>query len=244
MSNAVFEVVNARVSYGRSGILHDANIKLERGTWTALVGPNASGKTTLLRCAGGYIKPAAGDVLIKGQSLYNGAVRPGELPGYASAPEALPAFLSGRQCLEVYAAARGLPGVSGQTLELADVLGFQVFLDSLVRSYSLGTRQKLSLLLALSGSPSVVLLDEVFNGLDPASSLALKLHLGKRVREEGVAILLATHSLDIVARHCDQMVLLVGGRIVRRWNTGQMHDLKDITLLEQALADAMRQPSG
>jgi ABC-2 type transport system ATP-binding protein len=238
MSTSALVVGNVNVSFGSRRVLHNVQLTLEAGSWTALVGPNASGKTTLLRCAAGLLEPQDGKISINGRSLHAGEVPLAELPGYSTAPDALPEFLSGNQCLEVYAATRGLPAMPAKTIELSAALGFSIHADSLVRSYSLGTRQKLSVLLALMGSPSIVLLDEVFNGLDPASSLVLKRHIVELVRQQGWAVMLSTHSLDIVARYCDRMLLLVGGRIVRQWDHSQLAALRGVEGIELALAAA------
>jgi len=93
----------------------------------------------------------------------------------------LPGLLTGRQCLEVYAAAKGLAAIDADVLELAEAFTFTGMLDRFVAAYSLGTKQKLAVLLALLGDPVLVVLDEAFNGLDPASALVLKRHRRARV---------------------------------------------------------------
>ena len=91
----------------------------------------------------------------------------------------------------------------------------QRYLDRFVDTYSLGTRQKLCVLLALLGEPALVVLDEAFNGLDPASALIVKRHLQQRLAANRCGVLLATHSLDIVEHYADKAALLLDGRIVR-----------------------------
>ena len=91
---------------------------------------------------------------------------------------------------------------------------FTPYLDDFVDTLSLGTRQKLSILLALIGDPALVVLDEAFNGLDPASALVVKRHLRARLHQ-GAALLLATHALDIVEHHADRAGVLIDGRLRR-----------------------------
>ena len=74
-------------------------------------------------------------------------------------PESLPDLLTGRQCLEIYAAAKGLAAIGGDVLALAEEFAFSPMLDRFVGSYSLGTKQKLAVLLALLGEPALVVLD-------------------------------------------------------------------------------------
>jgi ABC-type multidrug transport system ATPase subunit len=95
-------------------------------------------------------------------------------------------------------------------------------LDLFVESCSLGTKQKLAVLLALLGEPQLILLDEAFNGLDPASSLVLKRHLRKRVSDGRCGVVLATHALDIVERYADRAALLLNGGLVHEWRRDEI----------------------
>jgi ABC-2 type transport system ATP-binding protein len=95
-------------------------------------------------------------------------------------------------------------------------------LDRFVGAYSLGTRQKLAVLLALLGEPQLLVLDEAFNGLDPASALALKHFLRDRVAAGKCSVLLATHALDIVERYADRAALLLHGRIAHEWRKDEL----------------------
>ncbi len=111
--------------------------------------------------------PSAGDILVCGHSVRTQTVDAKRKLGFGCAPEQLPGLLTGRQCLEVYANAKGLERIDPDVLELGEALKFSAYLDRFVDTYSLGTRQKLCVLLALLGEPTLVVLDEAFNGLDP-----------------------------------------------------------------------------
>jgi len=152
----------------------------------------------------------------------------------------LPELLTGRQCLEVYALAKELDAIDADVLALAEELRFTPFLDGFVDTYSLGTRQKLCVLLALLGDPELVVFDEAFNGLDPRSALVLKRALHERLTAERCGILLATHSLDIVEHHADAAALLLEGVIARRWSRDDIERLRVSggDALEAALAAA------
>jgi ABC-2 type transport system ATP-binding protein len=96
------------------------------------------------------------------------------------------------------------------------------------------------ILLALLGDPAVIVLDEAFNGLDPASALVVKHHLQHRLSERHCAVLLATHSLDIVEHYADKAALLIDGRIVREWNEIEIaaYRVQGNSAMETALAAA------
>lgn len=237
LSNPALEFAHVEVRYGGVTVLRDIQLRLESSQWLAVAGPNASGKSTLLRCAAGQLTPSRGLVRAQGASLYP----PHEdiaLPCLAVAPEILPAFLTVRQCLEIHAEAHALAAPPADSHDLVHNLGLTRHLDAFVGACSLGTRQKLSLVLALMTRPHVLLLDEVFNGLDAASALFLRNDLRRRVTQ-GMSILLATHALDLVARHCDGVALLEGGTIVQQWDAAALRTL-GTEGLEQALASASR----
>jgi ABC-2 type transport system ATP-binding protein len=237
---AALHVSGLHAGYGRMIVLSGVDLAISRGEWLALLGPNASGKTTLLHCVAGMLVPAAGSISICGRALRQDAIGAKARLGFGCAPERLPDLLTGRQCLEVYAAAKGLSAIDADVLELSAAFSFTGMLDRFVGSYSLGTKQKLAVLLALLGEPALVVLDEAFNGLDPASALVLKRHLRARVSAGRCGVLLATHALDVVERYSDRAVLLLGGRIAREWSGEQLAALRAMPGegLEAALAAA------
>jgi ABC-2 type transport system ATP-binding protein len=239
----VLQVGALHAGYDKLVVLSGLDLEISRGEWLALLGPNGSGKTTLLHCIAGMLAPAAGSISICGQSLHRDAMAAKRRLGFGCAPERLPALLTGRQCLEVYAAAKSLAAIDAGVLELAEQFAFTGMLDRFVGAYSLGTRQKLAVLLALLGEPALVVLDEAFNGLDPASALVLKRHLRARVSAGRCGVLLATHALDVVERYSDRAALLLGGRIARQWSAEELAALRAMPGegLEAALAAAAAQ---
>ena len=215
-------VESLHAGYEKHRVLIDVNLTVARGEWVALLGPNASGKTTLLHCVAGLMAPTAGSITVCGHSLRDSATNAKGRLGYACAPDRLPGLLTGRQCLEIYAAAKGLESIDPAVLQLAEKFQYMPMLDRFVASYSLGTRQKLAVLLALLGAPQLIVLDEAFNGLDPASALALKHFLRERVSAGQCSVLLATHALDIVERYADRAALLLNGRIAHEWRKEEL----------------------
>ncbi len=215
-------VESLHAGYEKHRVLIDVNLTVARGEWVALLGPNASGKTTLLHCVAGLMAATAGSITVCGHSLRDSATNAKGRLGYACAPDRLPGLLTGRQCLEIYAAAKGLESIDPAVLQLAEKFQYMPMLDRFVASYSLGTRQKLAVLLALLGAPQLIVLDEAFNGLDPASALALKHFLRERVSAGQCSVLLATHALDIVERYADRAALLLNGRIAHEWRKEEL----------------------
>ncbi len=225
-SATALRIQGLRAGYARNTVLQAIDLTVQCGEWCAVLGPNASGKTTLLHCVAGMLAPAAGLVEICARDLRSDARRAKQQLGFACAPDRLPGLLTGRQCLEVYAAAKGLTAIDADVLQLADELRFTPMLDIFVDTCSLGTRQKLAVLCGLLGSPGLVVLDEAFNGLDPASALVLKRHLRARVSDGRCAVVLATHDLDIVEHYADRAALILNGKIAHQWGKDQLSALR------------------
>jgi ABC-2 type transport system ATP-binding protein len=226
MNGPVLEVCELRAGYGSRTVLENISMVLAAGEWFVLLGPNGCGKSTLLDCVVSRLIPSGGKIRIAGHSLRQASFEAKRQLGYGCAPDVLPALLTVRQCLEVHAAAKELSVIGDDLLILAEELRFTSYLDAFVDTLSLGTRQKLAVLLALVGDPMLIVLDEAFNGLDPASALILKRHLRARIERRGGALLLATHSLDIVEHYADRAAVLIDGKLKHVWSKDELQRLR------------------
>jgi ABC-2 type transport system ATP-binding protein len=238
VTHPILEVRNVTVRYGTRCVLSDVDLCVASGEWFALMGPNGSGKTTLLRCVSGQLTPATGRVHVGGHSVLEIPEKAKHFLGYAHPPDRLPELLTGRQCLEIYAAAHDLAEIPAEILDLAIELKLSPMLDDWCSTYSLGMRQKLSILLALINDPALIVLDEALNGLDPASVLLLKRELRERVARRHAAVLLATHALDVGLREATRAGLLLDGRLVKIWSRDELDCIRasGVDALESALA--------
>lgn len=238
--SAALMIQGLRAGYGSRVVIEELSLTLAPGEWFVLMGPNGCGKSTLLDCVVGRLPTAAGEIRIAGRCLATHPFDAKQQLGYGCAPDQLPGLLTARQCLEIHAGAKGLSQVDPSVLALAEALRFMPYLDSFVDTLSLGTRQKLSVLLALVGEPRLIVLDEAFNGLDPASALELKRFLRGRLESAGAALLLATHALDIVEHYADRAALLIDGRLIREWRRAEIEAVRaGGSGFEQVLADAV-----
>jgi ABC-type multidrug transport system ATPase subunit len=241
VNNDILQIRNLRAGYGSRVVLENISMRLAPGDWYVLLGPNGCGKSTLLDCVASRLTASGGEIHIGGVSLAQNPCEAKRRLGYACAPEALPALLTARQCLEVHAGAKDLSAIDGELFVLAEELKFTPYLELFVDTMSLGTRQKLAVLLALVGDPLLIVLDEAFNGLDPASALVLKRHLRARLDRCGGAVLLATHSLDIIEHYADRAAILIDGRLQREWQKDEIRRLRaDNADFEAAVAQAMQ----
>ena len=227
MVNLNLELSNLSAAYGRYVVLKNISLGLPAGEWFALLGPNGCGKSTLLDCIVGKHRPVAGHILIADQPLLTDPANAKRLLGYACAPDSLPSLLTARQCFEVHAGAKGQATIDDSVMALAEELEFLPYLESFVDTLSLGTQQKLAVLLCMVGDPKLIVLDEAFNGLDPASSLVLKRHLQWRLRDRGATLVLATHAMDIVEHYADHAALLLDGVLAREWSRADIAQLRN-----------------
>jgi len=227
MTSIVLDIRDVHARYGKLEVLRGVTLQIRTGQWFCLLGPNGVGKSTLLHCVAGRLVPSAGDILVCGHSVHTQTLDAKRRLGFGCAPEQLPGLLTGRQCLEVYANAKAIERIDPDVLELGEALKFNPYLDRFVDTYSLGTRQKLCVLLALLGEPTLIVLDEAFNGLDPASALIVKRHLQQRLAANRCSVLLATHSLDIVEHYADKAALLLDGRIMREWSDSEIAAVRE-----------------
>jgi ABC-2 type transport system ATP-binding protein len=237
----ILQVDQLRYLHGEQVVLQDVDLSLASGDFMALIGPNGSGKTTLLRCLAGILAPASGRVLINGHDTARELRSARQSLGFAVDPGRLPPLLTGRECLQLFSGTRQLPAIPGASLELAEILALGPMLDRRIAHYSLGMRQKLGILLGLLGTPPLLLLDEPLNGLDPLSSYALKGHLQMLARESNVAVLIATHALDVAERFASRAMLLMDGRLMRSWDPHELCAIRadpDCSL-EQSMMQAL-----
>lgn len=225
----------------REPVLHDIDLQLPCGEFVALLGPNGSGKSTLLECVVGILAPSKGQVLIDGIDMAIDPQAAKSRLGFAIDPNRLPGLLTGREALRLFAGARRLDRIPEASLALAELLRLSPMLDRRIGQYSLGTRQKLGIVLGLLAEPPLLVLDEPLNGLDPPSAWALKVHLQELARERGTTVLLATHSLDIAERFTTHALLLVDGRLHSSWDRAELDRIRDdpARSLEQAMVQAL-----
>ncbi len=208
----VLTVDNVSKSYGQVSAVADATMIVGRGEVVALLGPNGAGKTTLIRCITGYHRPDRGSVRISGHDPAEDPVRARNQIGYV--PERMPLYpeLTAREHLSlVMESAAGDHG-EARLLEIAAQMLVDDQLDRPVSQLSKGYRQRVGIAMALVRRPSLIVLDEPMNGLDPNQIVSARETFRSAARESGV--LLSTHTLAEAAELCDRAVILNHGRVV------------------------------
>jgi ABC-2 type transport system ATP-binding protein len=207
----MIEVRGLTKSYGGFRAVDDISFGCRPGRVTGFLGPNGAGKTTTMRVMTGLTPATAGEVTIGGLH-YRDIPNPGRHVGVLLDASAQHAGRTGREVLVIGARTMGLP-MSRVEEMLAMVSLSDTEARRRVRDYSLGMRQRLGIAHALLGDPSVLVLDEPANGLDPAGIRWMR-DLLKQYADRGGTVLLSSHLLNEVELIADEMILIGRGRIV------------------------------
>jgi ABC-type Mn2+/Zn2+ transport system ATPase subunit len=198
--------------YGREEVLVDVDFQVREGTFTALIGPNGAGKTTLLRLLLGLERPRAGEIRVLGARPGSKRLRIGYVPQSTGVPDGFPLTLAEVVLMGRYPRVGfgRRPGVRDRDAVRA-ALG-QVRLDGLsARRFSElsgGQKQRGLIARALVAEPRLLLLDEPTAGLDPAAQTRFYDMCCTLQRTERLTLIAASHDVEVVARHADQVLLI------------------------------------
>jgi len=209
------ETKNLTKKFGRLLAVNDLNLKIPKGTIFGFLGPNGSGKSTTVKMLTGLLAPTEGDSMIAGLSIRNSPLavkeRIGVLPEELALFDALTIWEHLMMSGPVY-------GLSKQETEkrageLLNYLDLTSSRHTYVEQASYGMRKKCSLAMALLHNPSVLFLDEPFEGIDPVASRNIK-DLLLLMAGKGVTIFLTSHILEVVERLVTDFAIIVAGKIV------------------------------
>ncbi|WP_179817319.1 ABC transporter ATP-binding protein [Allostreptomyces psammosilenae] len=201
------------------------DLDLPAGSFVGLVGPNGAGKTTTLSMVTGLLRPDAGTVQVAGHDVWRSPVAVKGRIGVL--PEGLRLFerLTGAELLEYTGRLRGLPvsDVRRRTDDLLAVLDLTGARNQLVVDYSTGMRKKIGLAAALIHNPTVLFLDEPFEGVDPVSARTIR-HVLERYTASGATVVFSSHVMELVEKLCDWVAVMRGGRVVAQGPLDRVRD--------------------
>ena len=193
--------------FGRFAALRNLSGEFGAGKLYAVLGDNGAGKSTLLRVIAGLSRPSSGKIIWDKENT-----RPAF--GYMAHAPMLYDELSGIENLRYFAALYGMPDESRLSRALQQV-GLDPALARSVDAYSQGMRQRLSLARAIFHDPDLLLLDEPFSNLDPASGKEIAAMLGA-LRNSGKTLLVVTHQIAYLENLADEVLLMRAGEIISR----------------------------
>ncbi len=184
-------------SYGllkKNKVLNGVDLVLEKGKCICIVGENGTGKTTLLKIVGGLLPYSSGKVTVRGKISY--------VPEISS----FFPYLTAGENMEYFDT---LTGGSGRYKDMLDQVAVPIKGKNMVY-FSKGMKRKIDIVRALNADPSLLILDEPFDGIDPSSNKSI-IEMLKKSMETGVSIIMSSHDMSYVERIADQIMLLKDG---------------------------------
>lgn len=204
-------MVDVSLILQKNRILDHISVSFEKGKIHGLVGRNGSGKTMLIKCICGFVRPTSGEIVVGGKRVGVDVDFPDDMGYIIETPGFIP-YYSGYMNLKLLADLKGRIGKE-EIRESMERVGLDPDLRRHVRKYSLGMRQRLGIAQAIMEDPDILLLDEPFNGLD--SDGVREMHdYFLSLKEEGKTMILVSHSTEDIDLLCDHVVHIEKGKIV------------------------------
>jgi ABC-2 type transport system ATP-binding protein len=204
--------------YGERVAVDRVDFELPAGVVSGFVGPNGAGKTTTIRMLLGLIRPSEGAAEVLGHPISDPRAYLPRVGALIEAPAFYPT-LSACRNLEVLTRLARLE--RSRIAEVLELVGLSDRGDDLVRSYSLGMKQRLGVAAALLPKPELVILDEPANGLDPAGIREIRTLL-RALADRGITVFVSSHLLAEIQTICDHLVMIDRGRIVFQGGIGEL----------------------
>jgi ABC-2 type transport system ATP-binding protein len=245
-SGAVVELTSVSRWYGNVVAVNDISFQLTGGV-TGLLGPNGAGKSTILHMVAGFLAPSSGSVTVGGEPSWRHPEMYRRI-GLVPEREAVYPFLTGREFATANARLQGMaPAEAAEAAARAiGLVELDDAADRPIGTYSKGMRQRAKVAAGLVHDPSILLLDEPFNGMDPRQRLHM-MDLLHRMAAQGRTILFSSHILEEVERLAGRVLVIVSGRLaasgdfreIRRLMTDRPHTFTLRSSDDRALASAL-----
>jgi ABC-2 type transport system ATP-binding protein len=209
--------------YGDFTAVDGVSLEVRGGEIHGFLGPNGAGKTTTIRMIAGLLKPTAGRVLVNGHDITMAPEAAKASLGFIPDRPFIYEKLTAGEFLRFHAGLYGLDGhgVGPRIGEMLELFELGRWRDELVESFSHGMKQRLVMCAAFLHRPRAVLVDEPMVGLDPRGARLIK-DVFRRMSEEGVAILMSTHTLEVAQEMCDRISIILKGRIIARGTVDEL----------------------
>ncbi|OMH24198.1 ABC transporter [Tersicoccus phoenicis] len=201
--------------FGDKVAVNGIGLDVPAGSCYGLVGPNGAGKTTTLSMATGLLRPTEGSVLVRGTDVWAAPLQAKRMLGVL--PDGVRLFdrLTGEQLVTYAGLLRGMDRatVAERVADLMSALDLAADAGTAVVDYSAGMTKKIALAAAMIHAPSVLVLDEPFESVDPVSAANIRQILATYVHSGGTVIV-SSHVMDLVQRMCDHVAVIAGGNVL------------------------------
>jgi len=218
---SVIEARDVSKTYGDVHAVDHVNLQVEEGELFGLLGPNGSGKTTMIKMLTGQTRPSGGQATVLGVDVVRDPVGVRRLVGIIPEQETPPSFLTAKEYLEFVGAVRNIPDIEARGDWWFEFLDFTDKKNVLCKDLSRGTRQKLMFAQAFVHEPALALIDEPLINFDPIMQELVKEYLVGYVKS-GRTIFLSTHNLEVAEEICSGFAILHKGMLL---HTGPVAEL-------------------
>jgi ABC-2 type transport system ATP-binding protein len=226
--------------YGTITAVDHISFKLKQGTTVALLGGNGAGKTTTIAMLLGLVMPSSGEVRVFGADMSKNRGAVAYRLNFQSPYVDLPARLTVRENLTVYAGLYGIANAADRIAYIAEDLHIEPLLDRPTGKLSAGQKTRVGLAKALLNAPELLLLDEPTASLDPDTADWIRRKLREYAETRGATLLLASHNMAEVERLADRVILLHQGRIIEDEPPAALIATHGRDTLEQVFLDVVR----
>ena len=229
-AQAAVSVENISRWYGNVVAVNEISFSLGPGV-TGLLGPNGAGKSTLLHMLAGLLRPSAGRATILGESTWaNPDIY--KYVGFVPERETVYPFLTGLEFVKLSARLHGLPDADAAAMRAIELVEMNDSMNRATGGYSKGMKQRIKIAAAIVHNPSILLLDEPFNGADPRQRLRM-MDMLRDMAANGATIVFSYHILAEVERLAENVLVIVSGRLaasgdfhaIRRLMTDRPHSI-------------------
>jgi len=213
---------NVSKRFGKIWAVNHLNLEIKRGCVFGLLGPNGAGKSTTLYMMTGLVSPTSGKITIEGCDVSKGLWQIKHSIGIVFENPSFYEYLSARQNLELISRLSNRKA-KGNIDEVLSLVNLTQEAERKVSSFSRGMRQRLAIAQALLSNPSLLILDEPTDGLDPEGTYLTLSFLKKIVREQNATIVVSSHLLSVMEEFCDEVAIINKGKLCI---SGKVEDLR------------------
>ncbi|MDD3557333.1 MAG: ABC transporter ATP-binding protein [Melioribacteraceae bacterium] len=211
----MLELDDVSKSFGNFLAVKNIKLKVNKGDLYGFLGPNGAGKTTTIKMITGLYKQSSGRIYIDGKDISNNDLTLKSKFGYIPDQPFLYDKLTG---IEYLMFAGSLYGINSKTLkskidELIDILKFEDWIHKRTEEYSQGMKQRITIASAFIHDPDLIIIDEPMVGLDPQSAAIVK-HILVQKSQNGKAVFVSTHSLNVVEEICNKVAIIKKGELI------------------------------
>ncbi len=231
----MIEIKNLHKRFGKLQVLDGVSFQVEPGGIIAVLGPNGSGKTTILKTILGMVHPQMGEIYFQGNAVldkweYRNDI--GYLPQIARFPDNL-------TVQELINMIKNIRDVEADETELVNRFDLKLSLNKKLGNLSGGTRQKVNIVLTFMFDCPLLILDEPTAGLDPVALIQLK-ELIQEEKQKGKTLLITTHIMSLVEDLSDQIIFLLEGKIYFQGSVEELQEQTQQTDLEHSIAKILQ----